>query len=108
MEAEERRCFVAVWIAPVRASGEGEEVAEEWSGWRAARERSVYVCPNADRVKKSSWSRLLSFIRGGSRPGIGDEVMIGRHSGVGEVLRTMSTSSPAIGRLLRPASRAKR
>ena len=41
MEAADRRCLVAAVMAVVRCSCEGDDVAEEYSGWRAARAESV-------------------------------------------------------------------
>lgn len=70
--------------------------------------RGVCVYARHARVNAISYSRLLSFNRGGSRPGTGVEESNGRHSSNGDVFRIISTSSPATGLDESPESIARR
>lgn len=104
IEAERRRCLVAVCIAAVRASALGAAVNVEFRGERRERASRVCVYDRVARMKYISYSRLLSITRGCSLPGILIALIVGRHEKRGFVFRTTSTLSLPLS----PASRVNR
>ena len=104
IEAEDRRCLVAVVIAVVRSSELDAALDVLFKGASSDLARRVCAYDSVASTKYISYSRLFSITRSCSLPGMLEELIVGRHEKRGLVLSTTSMLSfpPS------PSSRAKR